>query len=227
MSAPESSPESAIPARSPLAPGFENAVSFSSVDEEYAALRGGAGLIDRSARRRMLFGGARAAETLTGLVTSDVGALRAGAGQYAAALTPKGKVIADLRIFARSDDLLVDAPAAAAPGFAAMIKKYVNPRLARYADVSAVLRSIGVFGPRAHVVLAAALGAEGAPAEELAGLRELADYHHLGFGVAGARVIVARAPDLGGEGFDCFVPVEVAERALVAAREGARDPGRA
>ena len=192
-------------------PGFENAALFTSVEEEYAALRGGAGLVDRSARLRMLVGGAQAVETLTGLVTSDVGVLRPGAGQYAAALTAKGKVIADLRIFARADDLLLDTPASAGPGFAAMIRKYVNPRLARSADVSAVLRTLGVFGPRAHGALASVLLAHGAPAAAVAALRGLADYHHLGFDLAGARVFVARVPDLGGEGFDCFVPVEIAE----------------
>lgn len=203
------------------APGFETAALFSSVEAEYAALRGGAGLVDRSARLRMLFGGPQAAETLTGLVTNDVGALRPGSGQYAAALTAKGKVISDVRIFARADDLLVDAPASAAPGLAAMVRKYVNPRIAKYSDVSAILRTIGVFGPRAHAVLASLLESAGASATSIGALRGLSDYHHLAFDLAGAGVFVARVPDLGGEGFDCFVPVEVAEvvwSRLVAAR---------
>jgi folate-binding protein YgfZ len=197
-------PEGAVP------PGFDSVAVFSSVDDEYAALRGGTGLVDRSARLRMLLGGAQAGETLTGLVTNDVGVLHAGAGQYAAALTAKGKVIADVRIFARGDDLLLDTSASAGPGFAAMIRKYVNPRLARSADVSSVLRSIGVFGPRAHAALASVLNADGASAPSIAALRGLANFHHTGFDFAGARIVIARVPDLGGEGFDCFVPVEVA-----------------
>jgi folate-binding protein YgfZ len=205
MTSPDISPRAAA------APGFESAALFTSVEEEYAALRGGAGLVDRSARLRMLVGGAQAVETLTGLVTNDVGALRPGAGQYASALTAKGKVIADIRIFARTDDLLLDTSANAGPGFSAMIRKYVNPRLARYADVSAILRTVGVFGPRAHAVLASALGAAGATEIATGALRGLSDYHHLGFDLAGASLFVARVPDLGGEGFDCFVPVEIAE----------------
>lgn len=193
------------------APGFENAALFSSVEEEYAALRGGAGVVDRSARLRLLVGGTQAAETITGLVTNDVGALRPGAGLYAAALTAKGKVIADARVFARADDLLLDTPASAGPGFASMIRKYVNPRLAKYADVSPILRTIGVFGPRAHAVLASVLEKAGAPAQSVAALRGLAEYHHLAFDLAGASLFIARVPELGGEGFDCFVPVEAAE----------------
>jgi folate-binding protein YgfZ len=216
-------PNAAAPTSGPTggAPGYENVGLFTSVDDEYAALRGGAGMVDRSARLRMLIGGPQAADTITGLVTNDVGGLHPGAGQYAAALTPKGKVISDVRIFARVDDLLIDTPASAGPGFMAMIRKYVNPRLARYADVSAVLRTIGVFGPRAHAVIASVLQAEGASAPAAAALRGLGDYHHLGFDIGGASVFVARVPDLGGEGFDCFVPVEIAERVwarLAAAR---------
>ncbi len=194
------------------APGFENAALFTSVDEEYAALRSGAALVDRSARVRFLVGGTQAAETLTGLVTNDVAALHPGSGQYAAALTAKGKVIADVRIFARLDGLVIDTPASAGPGFTAMIRKYVNPRLARYADVSAVLRTLGVYGPRAHHAIASVLEADGAPEASVAALRVLHDFHHTAFDFAGASIFVARVPDFGGDGFDCFVPVEVAEQ---------------
>ena len=221
MTASNASHAASDPAATSGAPGFESTAVFTSVDEEYAALRGGAGVVDRSARLRMIVGGAQAAETLTGLVTSDVAALKPGSGQYAAALTAKGKVIADVRIFARADDFLVDTPAGAAPGFASMIRKFVNPRLARYADVSSVLRTIGVFGPRAHDVLASALDGADAKDAAISALRGLLEYQHLAFAVGGASVHVARVPDLGGEGFDCFVPVETAKllwSRLVAAR---------
>lgn len=184
---------------------------FSSVETEYAALRGGAGLVDRSARLRLAFGGAQAVETLAGLLTNDVSALLPGSGQYAVALTPKGKVIADVRLFARKGDLLLDTSANAGPGLTAMLGKYVNPRLAKFSDVSTTVRTLGLYGPRAHAVLASVLGAEGAAAATVAALRGLPDYHHLSFEVSGASVLVARVPDLGGEGFDCFVPDGIAE----------------
>ena len=80
---------------------------------EYAALRSGALIVDRSDRVRIRFGGPRAAELVTGLVTNDVLALQPGHGQYAAALTPKGKIAADIRIFADADGLLTDTSARA------------------------------------------------------------------------------------------------------------------
>lgn len=171
----------------------------------YAALRDSAALADRNDRVRVLIAGAQAAEAMNGLLTNDVLALAPGSGLFAAALTPKGKIIADVRVFARSGDLLIDTSAAGAPGFLAMIRKYVNPRLAKHADVSAVLRSIGVFGPRARTVLATVFG-HGDPA-----LSAFVAYQHRRVQFEGVDVDVARVPDFGVEGFDVFVPVEVAE----------------
>ena len=59
------------------APGFEHVAQFGTVEQEYAAIRDGAALIDRSARTRMHFAGAKPAETLAGLVTCE-GRRRAG-----------------------------------------------------------------------------------------------------------------------------------------------------
>ncbi|MDP9264994.1 MAG: hypothetical protein M3O91_02575, partial [Chloroflexota bacterium] len=88
--------------------GHAVALHFGNIAAEYAALRSGAMLIDRTLRGRLRLDGEKAAETLAGLVTNDVLALGPGQGQYAAALSPKGKIVADVRIFAHADHLLVD-----------------------------------------------------------------------------------------------------------------------
>ena len=176
----------------------------------YGALRDGAALADRRGLVRVIVGGGQAAEAMNGLLTNDVLALTPGTGLYAAALTPKGKIIADVRVFRRTDDLLLDTSAAAAPGFLAMLRKYLNPRLAKWADVTAVLGGIGIAGPRSRAVLAAVLGHTD-PA-----LSAFVAYQHHRFQFDGAAVDVARVPDFGVEGFDLFVPVEVA--AALAAR---------
>jgi folate-binding Fe-S cluster repair protein YgfZ len=72
-------------------------------------------------------------------VTNDVVTLTAGAGQRAAALTPKGRVIALCRIFDRGTDLAGGLRCRrGVRAFAAMIRKFVNPRLAKYALVTRV-----------------------------------------------------------------------------------------
>lgn len=181
----------------------------------YQRLRTDAGLVDRSDRLRMTFVGAKADETITGLVTNDVMALHPGHGQYAAALTAKGKIIADLRVFHRAPgDYLVDVPAAAAAGFSAMIRKYVNPRLATCADASAALSCVGVVGPHARQIVAHALGCSPSAFDLLP------PFAHSSAAFGGGPVMVARSVDYGVDGFDCFVRAEDAaalRAALVAA----------
>lgn len=195
---------------------------------EYLALRQGAGggsvggaiVVDRGYRSRGTFSGAKAREVLTGLVTNDVLAIAPGDGCYAAALTAKGKILADPRIFVRDDDLLVDVPPRAAAGWWAMIRKYVNPRLARYADVSATTTDVSVYGTRAHAVVASALSL---PWDEVARMSEFA---HRTVVACGHSILVARVPDLGVEGYTLIFPAEGREdvwHAIVAA--GARPAG--
>jgi folate-binding protein YgfZ len=147
--------------------------------------------------------GARAAEMVTGLVTNDVSALAPGQGCYAAALTAKGKIVADVRVFVEEDGVLVDAPPRAAAAWAAMVKKFVNPRIAPHQDESATLRDIGIFGATARHVVSELTGVQ-APA-----LTALAPYSHVSVQVDGATIIVAKVPDLDVEGFELIVPADV------------------
>lgn len=192
-------------------------LTYGSVAAEYDALRTGAVAVDRSHRMRMRLSGEKAAETMTGLVTNDVGALEPGQGCYAAALTAKGRIVADLRIFRDADGVLVDAPARAADGWMTMVRKYVNPRVAPYTDLSASVRDLGVFGPQARHVVAAMTGVGSAAL----GLLPL--YGHAAVqldDVPAHRIDIARVPDLGVEGFEIFAPAELFEelwsRALAA-----------
>jgi len=173
---------------------------------EYAAMRAGALLIDRSDRTRIRFGGARAAELVTGLVTNDVLALTPGHGQYAAALTPKGKIAADIRIFADQDGLLTDTSARATAGWRDIVTKYVNPRIAPYRDVSAETRDIGVFGPKARKIVAAVTGAD-----DLA-LEQLHPYGHVTVGADGGRMMVVRVNEIEPEGYEIFLPIALEKR---------------
>jgi len=68
----------------------------------------GAVLVDRSERGKLALSGAGAREALNGLVTNDVETLEPGRGLYAAVLTPKGKMIGDLRVLATETELFLD-----------------------------------------------------------------------------------------------------------------------
>jgi folate-binding protein YgfZ len=174
---------------------------------EYSALRSGALIIDRSDRVRIRFGGSRAQELVTGLVTNDVLSLQPGHGQYAAALTPKGKIAADVRIFADADGLVTDTSARAAQNWREIVAKYVNPRVAPYRDVTGETRDIGVFGPKArHVV------AEATTADPVA-LGSLHPYSHISAPVDGGQMMIVRVDEIEAEGFEIILPA-AAERAM-------------
>jgi folate-binding protein YgfZ len=185
-------------------------LTYSSVTAEYEALRRRAIVVNRSHRARMVFSGAKAGEVLTGLVTNDVGALAAGQGQYAAALTPKGKVVADLRILRlEGDRYLTDVSPRARDAWFGIARKFVNPRLAKYCDETFALHSLGIFGAQARYVV-----------EQITGIGHsalalLVPYAHVTVtreerqGAGGsASITVMRSPDLGIEGYELFLPAE-------------------
>jgi folate-binding protein YgfZ len=177
-------------------------LTYSNVAAEYEALRRRAIVVDRSHRGRMRFAGAKAADVLTGLLTNDVGALSAGQGQYAAALSAKGKVVADVRLLRIDDDYLTDVSPRARDGWHGIVRKYVNPRLAKYTDESEAMRTIGIYGTQARYVVEQVTGI-GHSALSL-----LIPYAHVSIAIDGAPTIVMRSPDLGLEGYDLFVPAD-------------------
>jgi folate-binding protein YgfZ len=78
------------------------------VIDGYRAITLGAAVIDRSERGKLALSGTGAKEFLAGQVTNDVLALEPGRGCYAALLTHKGKMRADLRVLDSGDELLLD-----------------------------------------------------------------------------------------------------------------------
>jgi tRNA-modifying protein YgfZ len=65
-------------------------------------------LVDRSERGKLALTGAEAKALLSGQVTNDVEALTPGSGCYAALLTNKGKMLADLRVLDTAQELWLD-----------------------------------------------------------------------------------------------------------------------
>ena len=199
-------PEAASTPPEVLEVGWHNVVlSYAGVAEEYRRLRSAAVVVDRSHRGRMRFFGEKSGEALTGLVTTDVLGIEAGHGGYGAALSAKGRIIADLRILAGTGggSYLIDTPAKAWPGFLAMVKKYVNPRVSGYRDDSHAIRDLGIFGPRSREIVEALTGAGNEA------LSALEPYHHLGVVIDGQAVTVFRSPELTVEGYELFAPFEL------------------
>src|SRR5438270_2345323 len=95
-----------------------------TTESEYAAVTQAAAVIDRSERGKLALTGAGAKEFLQGQVSNDVESLSPGTGCYAAFLTPKGKMLGDLRILDAGAELLLDTERVALQELFNMIRRF-------------------------------------------------------------------------------------------------------
>jgi folate-binding protein YgfZ len=172
---------------------------------EYRAVREGAGVAERGDRARIRVWGREPVKMVHGLVTNDLLKAPPGQGVYAAMLTPKGRTIAELRVFRRElpggTEVLLDLPREALAGTREHLKKMVPPMFAKWADASDELAELGVYGPKSREIVARVLGGEMPEAEDAT--------VEASFG--GSAVMVAATRYVGLEdGFDLFVPAEKA-----------------
>jgi tRNA-modifying protein YgfZ len=98
--------------------------STAAPTSEYRAIVESCGLLDRSERGKLALTGAASKEFLQGQVTNDVESLSPGTGCYAAFLTPKGKMLGDLRILDAGDELLLDTERVALQDLFNMIRRF-------------------------------------------------------------------------------------------------------
>lgn len=192
----------------------------------YSALSNSAVFFTLPARHISRFTGAKSAEALNGLVTNDVLPLAVGRGLYAAALAPKGKMLADVAILRiEPETFLVETSDLAGREWWSMIRKYVNPRLSQYQNESEQFSAFGVYGPKAPAVLAW-LGVGGMGDEQLTaamqqGLESWPDWAHSSFTLPGMTIRLVRAPYLGAvAGFQILVERGHASAAAVQLARG-------
>jgi folate-binding protein YgfZ len=98
--------------------------SLGITDSEYVAITGACGLLDRSERGKLALAGADAKRFLQGQVSNDVEALTPGTGCYAAFLTPKGKMLGDMRVLDAGHELLLDTERIALQELFNMIRRF-------------------------------------------------------------------------------------------------------
>jgi tRNA-modifying protein YgfZ len=123
---------------------------------DYDRLREAAGLVDRSYRGKLRLTGAEAAEYLQGQVTNDVEGLAPGEGCYAALLSHKGKMVADMRVLRGADFLWLDTEPASLPVMLRNAQMFGIGRDVHAQDVTGDYAILSVIGPAARDVLDAA-----------------------------------------------------------------------
>jgi folate-binding protein YgfZ len=141
--------------------GFEVATDFGDVAGEAAAVRAAVGIADRGARSFTAVSGRDAARFLQGIVSNDIDGVEIGSATYALLLTPKARVIADMRITRLSEDgFLLDAEPAAAEQLRATLTRYRLAARATIAPAEDVYGAIAIAGPEAGPLIAAAFQVE-------------------------------------------------------------------
>jgi folate-binding protein YgfZ len=98
--------------------------SLDTLATDYRAITEASGVVDRSERGKLALSGANAASFLQGQVSNDVEGLAPGAGCYSAFLTPKGKMLGDVRVLATADELLLDTERVALQALFNMIRRF-------------------------------------------------------------------------------------------------------
>jgi folate-binding protein YgfZ len=98
--------------------------SLTTATDEYRAVTEALGLLDRSERGKLALTGTEAKSFLQGQVTNDTESLTPGTGCYAAFLTPKGKMLGDLRILDGGAELLLDTERSSLQDLFNMIRRF-------------------------------------------------------------------------------------------------------
>jgi len=182
---------------------------------EHAALRKSAGVLDLSFRSRLVLTGADRVRLLNGQVTNNVKDLPVGEGCYAALVTNKGKMQADLNIYILPEEILLDFE----PGLTATITERFNKFIiaddVQVIDAAPHYGLLSVQGPQAWRVVER-LGLNFPMPEKPFHSRNIKD-ETLG------ELYCMNQPRTATNGFDIFAPTNslaaVADKLIAAAKE--------
>jgi len=127
-------------------------IALANASSEYRAATEGCGLLDRSERGKLALSGSQAKEFLQGQVSNDVEALSPGSGCYAVFLTPKGKMLGDLRILDCDQELLLDTERGALQELFNMIRRFHIGYQVELHKRTLERGLLSLFGPLSDVV---------------------------------------------------------------------------
>jgi folate-binding protein YgfZ len=128
---------------------MESVAHYGDVAAEYAALNQSVGLIDLSFRGRLCLLGADRVRLLHGQVTNDIKALKAGQGCYAAFTSPKGRMQADVHVYALAEELLLDFEPGLTQSLIERLDHYIVSDDVQAVDVAEHYGLFSLQGPRA------------------------------------------------------------------------------
>jgi glycine cleavage system T protein len=168
---------------------------FTNPVEEHQAVRTAAGLFDFSFRAKFALTGRDAQKFLHRIVSNDIKRLAAGQGTYATLLNSQGQILADIRVYAAQDRLLVDTDADLRAKATAILRRYIIGDQVQVEPLETC--SLAFEGPQAAGLLEKTLHMD---------LPAMREFDHFATNYAGFPVRVVRMSNTGEEGFEVWVP---------------------
>ena len=183
--------------------GVEYPSYFINPVAEYKALTHDAGVIDLTHWRTFRLTGKDHVVFLNAMLTNDIGALEPGRGCHSLMTTIKGKIIAELFVFVREDDVLVFVHQGNALETYEVLQKHIIMEDVTVEDLSSRYGVIAMEGPKSHDILWRIFSTGPFPKEPLqASLREFKDVN----------IFLMRNSVTGEDGYHLMIPTEHVEQ---------------
>lgn len=209
--------------------GWSVPASYGDVAEEYAAVReGGAGVIDLSARGRLLVSGTEANPFLNGLITNDMKTLAENSWMPAAFPNVQGRLIASVRVMRLKDEgrdkrvwptFLIDTEPATHERVLKTIERFTLAGDFRVKDLTTESAMLSVQGSKAASVVSLVLN-EAADFSAPNAVRQISWQE----GGTTAEVTVIHASHTQEDGFDVIVDNDHANSLWDALRQAGARP---
>ena len=179
--------------------GFFLPKNYGNPEKEAETARKSVSVVDISGRGKLVLSGKDHARFLQGMLTNDVEKRPPGTGAYAAILTPKGKMISDMRTLKNESSVYVDTEPGSAGVLRDLLAKFRLSYKAEIIDATQDFCVLHLCGPESGDFVGERLGV---------GTGEMKEYDH----VEAAGAVVAKLNRTGETGFDVIFENSEAER---------------
>ncbi len=195
--------------------GWDMPVEYTGITEEHLAVRTRAGVFDVSHMGEIEIAGKNALAAVQRISSNDASRLGVGQIQYSGLLTPDGTYIDDMLVMRMAPNhfMLVVNAANAAKDYLWIAEQIKDVGDAAAVDTSSRYALVAIQGPAAREVLRPLTGVD---------LDDIKYYWFAHGEVANARATISRTGYTGEDGFEIFVPPNMADRVWQALLDAGR-----
>lgn len=136
--------------------GVETTLSFSDPKQELEILQSGCAVFQVNWRALINVSGKDRVRWLHNMVTNNVRDLQLNRGAHNFVLNAQGRILGDLNIFNRGESLLLETDRKQVETLLATLRRFIIMDKVELSDLGTAANAIGIAGPKADQVLAAA-----------------------------------------------------------------------